>query len=332
MRCIFCLNEREPSAEHVFPDAIGGTLVIDRVCKPCNDWLGANADARLTDHMSVLMRRHLLQLPNRDGKTIGFEDIFTIGTLANDPDQRIKLVRDADGKVVPKLMYKASRTRLDDGSENIQITVDASEIDALPKIIARMRKRENLPPLSQIELQAQVDAAIAQMGTTHQPVVTYHPALDLVSYRKALYKIVYELAWLWLGDAYLDDPLAIRLRSIIFESADDDGLKGSIQLGDEATGTFLLWKSEPDAHIGLAQRAGPSVLVAVRVFDAISAFVVVTEHADHYPAFAEGMFFQCDPKFGTERRSTIAEEIGRMAQEARARTETEIIRARRNQG
>ena len=25
MRCIFCLNEREPSIEHIFPDAIGGT-------------------------------------------------------------------------------------------------------------------------------------------------------------------------------------------------------------------------------------------------------------------------------------------------------------------
>jgi hypothetical protein len=39
-----CLSEREPSEEHVFPAAIGGTLVIDRVCKPCNDRLGANVD------------------------------------------------------------------------------------------------------------------------------------------------------------------------------------------------------------------------------------------------------------------------------------------------
>ena len=36
MRCIFCLKERDPSLEHVFPAAIGGTLTIDRVCKPCN--------------------------------------------------------------------------------------------------------------------------------------------------------------------------------------------------------------------------------------------------------------------------------------------------------
>src|ERR1039457_2774643 len=30
MRCIFCLKDRQPSSEHVFPEAIGGTLTIDR--------------------------------------------------------------------------------------------------------------------------------------------------------------------------------------------------------------------------------------------------------------------------------------------------------------
>ena len=329
MRCIFCLNEREPSAEHVFPDAIGGTLIIDRLCKPCNDWLGANVDVLLTDHIGVLMKRHLLKLSSCSGKTIGFEEILGEGTLANDPDQRIKIVRDANGKPVPQLIHKTHRTRLDDGSENIQITIDASQIAVLPKIIERTRKREKLPPLSPTELQAQVDASIAQIGTRHQPEVIHRlPAIDFVAFRKALYKIVYELAWLWLGDDFLGDPLAVRLRGIICEDADDDGLRGAIQLGDEATGTFLLWKSQPNAHIGLAQRSGSSILVAVRVFDTMSAFVVVTEQAERYPAFTDGMFFQCDPKAGTERRSTISEEIRRMTQRARTQAEIDTFGAR----
>jgi len=163
------------------------------------------------------------------------------------------------------------------------------------------------------------------MGTTHQPEVIYTPVVDLVAYRKALYKIVYELGWLWLGDTYLDDPLAARLRSIILEDADDDGLKGAVQLGDAATGAFLLWKREPDVHIGLAQRTGSSIVIAARVFDIMSAFVVATEHAERYPIFTDGMFFQCDPTAGTERHSTLPEEIHRMTQEARVRAEIEMF-------
>ena len=36
MRCIFCDQERPGSEEHVFPLAISGRLITDRVCKPCN--------------------------------------------------------------------------------------------------------------------------------------------------------------------------------------------------------------------------------------------------------------------------------------------------------
>jgi hypothetical protein len=65
MKCIFCLNEREPSVEHVFPDAIGGTWTTDRVCKPCNDWLGSNVDVELTDYSGTLMKRSLLAIKKR---------------------------------------------------------------------------------------------------------------------------------------------------------------------------------------------------------------------------------------------------------------------------
>jgi HNH endonuclease len=93
MRCIFCLKEGAPSVEHVFPDAIGGTLKITRLCESCNSWLGTNVDSYLTDHIGVLMKRFLLAIPNRDRKTIGLDDILGLGILANDPEQRVKLGR-----------------------------------------------------------------------------------------------------------------------------------------------------------------------------------------------------------------------------------------------
>jgi hypothetical protein len=37
MKRIFCLEEKPSSDEHVFPEAIGGTLHIDRVCESCSN-------------------------------------------------------------------------------------------------------------------------------------------------------------------------------------------------------------------------------------------------------------------------------------------------------
>jgi hypothetical protein len=41
---------------------------------------------------------------------------------------------------------------LDDGTETIRITIDASQADQLGKIIERTRKRAGLPALSETEL------------------------------------------------------------------------------------------------------------------------------------------------------------------------------------
>jgi hypothetical protein len=59
MRCIFCLNERPGSKEHVFALAIGGRLTTDRVCEPCNSTLGSRVDAALSDFFSIRVRRTL---------------------------------------------------------------------------------------------------------------------------------------------------------------------------------------------------------------------------------------------------------------------------------
>jgi hypothetical protein len=61
--CIFCLQERRATVEHVFPDAIGGLLKIDRVCKTCGDRLGKNADAPLVEHPAIVGRGQVFQ-PN----------------------------------------------------------------------------------------------------------------------------------------------------------------------------------------------------------------------------------------------------------------------------
>ncbi len=80
MRCIFCLEERAPSDEHVFPEAIGGTLKIDRVCKSCNGRLGSDVDVLLTDHGLILMKRDMLGMQDSNGDPFdAFQKVFRHG-------------------------------------------------------------------------------------------------------------------------------------------------------------------------------------------------------------------------------------------------------------
>ena len=62
MRCIFCMKDRPPSDEHIFPLAIGGSLHTQRVCRECNSILGSTVDAPLSDHIFIVIRRAELGL------------------------------------------------------------------------------------------------------------------------------------------------------------------------------------------------------------------------------------------------------------------------------
>ena len=61
-RCILCLNgftEDEPQRrkrEHVIPDSLGGVLVVDFLCKHCNNTLGTVVDSQLREETRLRFR------------------------------------------------------------------------------------------------------------------------------------------------------------------------------------------------------------------------------------------------------------------------------------
>src|SRR5215469_10785882 len=92
MNCIFCLKERSPGKEHVFPYATGGRLTTDRVCGSCNPILGSRVDAALTDNFLVRSRRAELGLAGLSGKTPGLYEIL-LGDVkfAEQPGRRLRI-------------------------------------------------------------------------------------------------------------------------------------------------------------------------------------------------------------------------------------------------
>src|SRR5260221_9747795 len=100
-RCIFCLEERPGSEEHVFPSAIGGRLTTDRVCRPCNSTLGSRVDAALSDSFIIRSRRARLGLAGNSGTPPAIHEMLLgVAKLAKHPERRVKITfNNATGKL-----------------------------------------------------------------------------------------------------------------------------------------------------------------------------------------------------------------------------------------
>jgi HNH endonuclease len=311
MRCIFCLNEREPSDEHVFPAAIGGALIIGRVCKLCNDFLGAKVDVLLTDHKAILLKRAEFGMGDRSGKDIDpWGRVFGDGSLASNPEVQIHLVPNPEtGRMEPRRRYSSTPIKQDDGSEGVRIRLDVNQIGELEKIAQRLRKRAGQEPYSEDEIQALL--ASATKRTIEQPDVIFTIEMDTRHYQRAVCKIIYELAWFWLGDAYIDDPVAKKLRTVILSDT-EQSIAARITM-DGAEPPLSFWNGEPKAHIAMGAQMGDGFFVGVRVFDIVSGMIVVTNTASKYPSAADGRFQLFDLGGGDQSRDgTLEEEFFRM--------------------
>lgn len=58
MKCIFCLEEKPPSDEHVIPDSIGGTIHITEVCRECNSDLSRLVDNPFANSPVIQLARY----------------------------------------------------------------------------------------------------------------------------------------------------------------------------------------------------------------------------------------------------------------------------------
>lgn len=321
MRCIFCLHERPGTEEHVFPFAIGGSLITYRLCGPCNSTLGSRVDAALSDSFLVRTRRAQLELPGHSGiPPTRHEMLLGIAKLAEDPERRIRTTLNKDtGKLDIRALYHASDLVMPDGTKARQIIIDERDKDQIPKIIQRERKRHGIPPLSEEHLAAEVQKATENITTIENPAVLIELSVSFAYLRHAMMKIAYELAFLWLGESYLDDPSAADLRAGICapDPASTNGLPGYV--GDaESCDAFKFWSMDKTHHLAYAYMDGNGgIAVAVRVFDIHAAVVSVTRDAARYLAGCDAndklRFLAIEPLTGNLRNTSFMEEMRRLA-------------------
>ena len=320
MLCIFCGEQRAPSLEHVFPLAIGGTVTTDRVCGECNSAIGTRIDAALSDFFPIRMRRAKLALAGNKGAPPAWYEMFLgeAKLIGQSADRVQTTFNKATGKLETRQLYRAADVVMPDGKKIRQITLDARDKGQIPTIIQRERKRHGLPPLSDEEL---TDAAGTYTTTTvENPLVQRSLSVSFAYLRHAMIKIAYELAFLWLGEAYLIDPLAIELRAAICnpDIASTDKIAGYVGEAESCDVFNKFWIPHEEHHIAYATiLAGKDVVICVRIFDIYAAAVVVSHDPSRYVRDVVGeaklRFLAIDSVSGRTINTTFNEESRRIA-------------------
>jgi hypothetical protein len=304
----------------VFPLAIGGTVTTDRVCQECNSTLGTRVDAALSDFLPIRMRRAKLGLAGHTGTPPAWYEMFlgyakVIGQAA---DRVRTTFNQATGKLDTRQLYHASDVITPDGKKYRQITLDERDKGQIPTIIQRERKRHGLPPLSDEALAAA--AGVYTTAEVKNPVVQLSISVSFAYLRHAMIKIAYELAFLWLGEAYLNDPLAIELRGAICDPDIDSTNKVAGYVGEaEHCDVFnRFWIPHEAHHLAYATiLLGQDIVISVRIFDIYAASAVVSHEPSRYVGDvadrAKLRFLAIDSVTGRTINTPFDEESGRMA-------------------
>jgi hypothetical protein len=181
-----------------------------------------------------------------------------------------------------------------------------------------------MPPLSQEQLTAEFLKWTQHITTVENPSVLFELTFSFAYLRHAMIKIAYELAFLWLGESYLDDQSAADLRSAIREPnpASTDHLDAYV--GDaDACDAFKPWSADKTHHLAYSTVPGDhGIAIAVRVFDIHAAVVSVTKDAARYLAGSDARtklrFLSIEPVSGEIRNTPFMDEMLSLQRRLRA--------------
>jgi hypothetical protein len=243
-------------------------------------------DSALCDFLPVRQRRSELGLAgNADAPPVPMEMLLGVAKFAGQPERRIETRYDPDtGKLDHRLLHHAADVVMPDGTKVRQISIDARDKEQIPKIIQRERKRHGMRPLSEAELAKQVAKEAQNISTIDNLAIRKDLSVSFAYLPHAMLKIAYELAFLWLGESYLDDPKGAELRAAICfpDVASTDAINAYVGELKGCT-PFDFWTPHRAHHLAYASELrGQQIFVAVRVFDIYAAVVPVTNQPARY--------------------------------------------------
>ena len=241
--------------EHIFPTAIGGTLILRDVCKDCNDYLGSNVDVRLTDHPLIVDRRKRFSLVGHSGRWPSFS---IRGTLEENGTTTDVIWKSDTFRRLP--LQRTTET----GKELI---LDPSDADRIPTIQKKHKQRKG-----------NEHTTVRAADDVIRGVVSFSlPTLQCCE--PALLKIAYELACDRLGSGFLDEPSALAIRNFLRSPMSDittSGISGLFRGGPEVNKVAGV----RDEHlVGGLKITNRETWAYVRIFNVVEGYVKLSERA-----------------------------------------------------
>ncbi|WP_175073860.1 HNH endonuclease [Terribacillus sp. AE2B 122] len=299
-KCIFCHEMKETSEEHIFPDSLGGNLIIDNVCKGCNNRLGEKVDTHLVNHGLMQLARQTKGLKGKKGR---LPNPIGVGRYRDDPETTLHYKISDDGK--PNSLYVVPRVNKEE--HKYEIVFDASKPDELVNTINKILTRNGQEKKTKDEI-----LSSAKYIKDENPIMDVEMTFDMNSYKKAIIKIIYEMTIYWLGEKFLDDPMGLRIRNYILSNDSEvEGLIGKVgMVKSKDTGFAFLANS--DSHTAILKKDGNKVLCYVNIFNIFWGGLAVTENVNLFESI-EDRFLTNDIVKKEIRESTLIEEIIRIS-------------------
>lgn len=215
IKCIFCGKESQATVEHVVPEFLGGSLVIKEVCQTCNSKMGSDFEGPISRSVIFRLPRHFYKIQGKSTSTV---NAFPNIGIAED-GTKVKL----DSNFKPYMITKTEESRIEDGGVKVNLMVDVSDKEKLPKIIeAKIRRiaKKEWPDMSEEDVNSLVQNALESLPTKYEvekfrPTIKYNESINLNHLTLLMMKIAYEIAFYHHGVGILSDSSNIKLRDAI---------------------------------------------------------------------------------------------------------------------
>lgn len=203
--CIICgesfSNTVKPSKEHIIPEALGNEkLVTYCVCEKCNNDLGSNVDAYLTNYFLVKIIRK--------GNLEKDKDIQIFDSAMTDDKGNKYRITDHGPEIFPNV-------KIDKEKQHVYMEVASlEEGKKIARDILKDKFKKNDDEIEEILS----DPLRFNKGETQYEeagVFTKDYNLDLARFKLAAIKIAYEYAVEKLRESYITDESAVALKAFL---------------------------------------------------------------------------------------------------------------------
>ena len=275
MACIFCHKsppEISYSKEHIFPDALGGSLIIkDSVCKNCNDKLGHSVDNLLTNSFLIQMVRMGLGISNRDGV---IPTPLTNGEVVGHQGRKGAYKVNHDGQNEIRVFPLIKESNVPNTNETLKtILANPDEIeDVKNKIFERAKAVSDKPTI------------IARFRTViKRPTIQKNAEMNVDALFRPILKIAYELGVYWLGNQYAKHINGIPIAAAVMGKSISN-IEAQITFFPPSS-SFEKYNIPSTHHLAMLRKENNQAWLKLRIFNLIEANILLAEVSDDFPNF-----------------------------------------------